>query len=175
MNLVSYISSAAIPTIMIIIIAYGLLEKNKVYDTFVEGAKEGIEVVFNIFPTLIGIFVAIGALRSSGVLDAIINIISPITNAFKIPSEIMPLALVRPISGSASTAVATDIMTKFGVDSNIGLIASTIMGSTETTFYTIAIYTSCVGIKKIRFVLAAALLADFIGMMFSVVIWGFLS
>lgn len=175
MNLVSYISSAAIPVIMLLIIVYGLLEKNKVYDTFLEGAKEGIEVVFNIFPTLIGIFVAVGALRSSGVLDLIINIISPITNLLKIPSEIMPLALVRPISGSASTAVATDIMTKFGVDSKIGLIASTIMGSTETTFYTIAVYTSCVGIKKIRFVLVAALIADVIGMLFSVIIWGFLS
>lgn len=175
MNLVSYISSAAIPLIMLIIIVYGLLEKNKVYDTFIEGAKEGIEVVFNIFPTLIGIFVAVGALRSSGILDLIINIISPLTNVLKIPKEIMPLALVRPISGSASTAIATEIMTKFGVDSKIGLIAATIMGSTETTFYTIAIYTSCVGIKKIRFVLAGALIADIVGMLFSVILWGFLS
>lgn len=175
MKFISYISSAAIPIIMILIIAYGLIEKNKVYDTFVDGAREGIEVVIKIFPTLIGIFVAIGALRSSGILDLIISFISPITNIFKIPSEIMPLALIRPISGSASTAVATDIMTTFGVDSKIGLIASTIMGSTETTFYTIAIYTSCVGIKKIRFVLAAALIADFVGMLFSVIIWGVLS
>lgn len=175
MNFVSYISSSAIPIIMLIIIIYGLLEKNKVYDTFVEGAKEGIEIVFNIFPTLIGIFVAVGALRSSGILDLIINFISPLTNMLKIPSEIMPLALIRPISGSASTAVATDIMTNFGVDSKIGLIAATIMGSTETTLYTIAIYTSCVGIKKIRFVLAAALIADFVGMVFSVVLWGLMS
>ena len=175
MNIINYISSAAIPLTILIIIVYGLLEKNKVYDTFVEGAKEGIEIVFNIFPTLIGIFVAVGALRSSGILDLIIKFIAPITNLFNIPSEIMPLALVRPISGSASMAVATDIMTTFGVDSKIGLIASTIMGSTETTLYTIAIYTSRVGVKKIRFVLAAALIADFVGMLSSVVIWGFLS
>lgn len=175
MNIINYISSAAIPIVMLLIIVYGLLEKNKVYDTFVEGAKEGIEIVFNIFPTLIGVFIAVGALRSSGILDVVINLISPITNFLKIPSEIMPLALVRPISGSASTAVATDIMTTFGVDSKIGLIASTIMGSTETTFYTIAVYTSCVGIKKIRFVLTAALIADFVGMMFSVVLWSLLS
>lgn len=162
MKFINFMSSAAIPIIMSIIIIYGLLEKNKVYDTFVEGAKEGMEIVVKLFPTLIGIFVAIGALRSSGVLDFIIQTISPITNLFHIPSEIMPLAIVRPISGSASTAVATDIMTRFGVDSNIGLMASTIMGSTETTFYTIAIYTSCVGIKKTRFVLAAALIGDFI-------------
>jgi len=175
MNIVNYISSAAVPIIMSLIIIYGVLEKNKVYDTFVEGAKEGIEVVFNIFPTLIGVFIAVGALRSSGILDVIINVISPITNFLKIPSEIMPLALIRPISGSASTAVATDIMTTFGVDSKIGLMASTIMGSTETTLYTIAVYTSCVGIKKIRFVLAAALIADFVGIIFSVALWGFLS
>lgn len=175
MNIINYISAAAIPMVMLIIIVYGLLERNKVYDTFVEGAKEGIEVVFNIFPTLIGVFLAVGALRSSGILDLIVDIISPITNLLKIPSEIMPLALIRPISGSASTAVATDIMAKFGVDSKIGLIAATIMGSTETTFYTIAIYTSCVGIKKIRFVLAAALIADFVGMLLSVGICGFLS
>lgn len=175
MNIVNYISSAAIPIIMLLIILYGLMEKNKVYDTFVDGAKEGIEIVVNLFPTLLGIFIAIGALRSSGILDLIIQIISPITNIFKIPSEIMPLAMIRPISGSASTAIATDIMTKFGVDSNIGLIASTIMGSTETTFYTIAIYTSCVGIKKIKFVLVAALIGDLVGMLVSVAIWGFLS
>lgn len=162
MKFINYISSAAIPIIMAIIIIYGLFEKNKVYDTFVEGAKEGLEIVVKLFPTLLGIFVAIGALRSSGILDFIIKFISPLTNVFHIPSEIMPLALIRPISGSASTAVATDIMTKFGVDSKIGLIASTIMGSTETTFYTIAIYTSCVGIKKTKFVLAAALIGDLV-------------
>lgn len=162
MDFINYLSSSAIPIIIAIIIIYGLLEKNKVYDTFVEGAKEGMEIVVKLFPTLIGIFIAVGALRSSGILDFLIEFISPITNIFHIPSEIMPLALVRPISGSASTAVATDIMTRFGVDSNIGLIASTIMGSTETTFYTIAIYTSCVGIKKIRFVLAAALIGDLV-------------
>lgn len=87
----------------------------------------------------------------------------------------MPLAIVRPISGSASTAVATDIISKCGVDSKIGLIASTLMGSTETTLYTIAIYTSAVGVKKIKFVLAAALIGDVVGMLISVGIWGFLS
>ncbi len=175
MKFIQFLSSSAIPIIISIIIIYGLIEKNKVYDTFVEGAKEGIEIVVKLFPTLLGLFIAIGALRSSGVLDCIIQFISPITNVLHIPSEIMPLAILRPISGSASTAVATDIMTNFGVDSKIGLIASTIMGSTETTFYTIAIYTSCVGIKKIRFVLACALLGDLIGMLASVIIWGFLS
>ena len=175
MNFIKYLSSGAIPIIIIFIIVYGLIEKNKVFDTFLEGSKEGIEIVFSIFPTLLGLFMAIGMLRASGFLDLLINFISPITNFFKIPSEIMPLIFIRPISGSASTAVATDIMQNFGVDSKIGLIVSTIMGSTETTLYTIAIYTSCVGIKNIRFVLIAALIADVIGMAFSIVFWSLIA
>lgn len=131
--------------------------------------------MLNIFPTLIGIFLAIGALRSSGILDAMIQLLTPFLNLFHIPAQIMPLALLRPISGSASMAVATDIMTAYGVDSKIGYIASTIMGSTETTFYTIAIYTSVVGVKKIRFVLAAALIADFIGILTSIFIFNITS
>lgn len=175
MQVVNYISASAIPIIILIIIIYGLFEKNKVYDSFLDGAKEGLEIVLKMFPTLIGIFIAVGALRSSGVIDLIVKIISPITNLIKIPSEIMPLALLRPISGSASMAVAVDIMQKYGTDTMIGLITSTIMGSTETTFYTIALYTSCVGIKKTRFILVAALLADIAGMITSVVIWQILS
>ena len=175
MRIINYLSIAAMPIIIATIVIYGLLEKNKVYDTFIEGAKEGMEIVIKLFPTLIGIFVAVGLLRSSGILDFIINIISPITAKIGIPSEIMPLALIRPISGSASTAVATDIITKYGVDSKIGLIAATIMGSTETTFYTISIYTSSAGIKKTKYVLAAALIGDIVGMLISVVIWRFMS
>ena len=169
--MVNFISAAAMPIVILIIVVYGLIEKNKVYDIFLDGAKEGIEIVLNIFPTLIGIFVAVGALRSSGIIDLIVEIISPITNLFKIPSQIMPLAILRPISGSASMAVAVDIMKNYGVDTFIGLVTSTIMGSTETTFYTIAIYTSCVGIKNTRGILIAALLADIAGMVASVIIW----
>ena len=175
MEIVNYLSAAAVPMVILIIITYGVIEKNKIYDTFLEGAKEGLEIVKNIFPTLIGIFLAVGALRNSGILDIIINIIRPFIVILKIPVEIMPLALLRPISGSASMAVATDILSQYGVDSIIGKIAATIMGSTETTFYTIALYTSAVGIKKIRFVLIAALIADVTGMLVSVVICQFLS
>ena len=175
MKLINYLSSLAMPMIILIIIIYGLKEKNKVFDTFLDGAKEGIEIVLKIFPTLIGLFVAIGALRSSGILDFIINSMEPILKLLNIPSQIMPIALLRPISGSASIAVATDIMKQFGVDSNIGLITSTIMGSTETTLYTIAIYTSAVGVKKTRFVLYAALAADIAGMIASIIIWRILS
>ena len=175
MKIIDYLSSAAMPIVILIILLFWLIEKNKVFDTFLDGAKEGLEIVLKIFPTLIGLFVAIGALRSSGILDFLINLLKPGLVLLKIPSEIMPLAMLRPISGSASIAVATDIMKTFGVDSNIGLITSTIMGSTETTLYTIAIYTSAVRIKKTRFVLIAALAADIAGMITSVVIWRILS
>lgn len=175
MKIINYVSVIAIPSIILLILLYAFMEKNKVFDIFLKGAKGGLQIVLQIFPTLVGIFVAVGVLRSSGILDAIINFVSPITNLLKIPSQIMPLALIRPISGSASLAVATDILNTYGVDSTIGLIASTIMGSTETTFYTIAVYTSAVGIKKIRFVLLVALIADIVGMITSVVLWGIMS
>ncbi len=170
MNIVNFLSAGAIPIIIVIVIIYGLKEKQKVFDIFLDGAKEGMEIVIGLFPTLLGIFLAIGLLRNSGILDFIISIISPITNLLKVPSQILPLAMLRPISGSASMGIAVDIMEKYGVDSLIGKITSTIMGSTETTFYTIAIYTASVKIKKIRFVLVAALLADLAGMITSVII-----
>ena len=153
----------------------GIIEKQSVFDTFLDGAKEGLKIVLNIFPTLLGLFLSINVLRESGIIDAFTSLIMPILNILKIPSEILPLILLRPISGSASMAVATDIMKNFGVDSLIGLMTSTIMGSTETTLYTIALYTSAVGIKKTRFVLACALLADLAGMITSVVFWRIMS
>lgn len=98
MTVINYLSNLAIPITILLIVAYGLIEKNKVFDTFLEGANEGIEIVIKIFPTLVGLFVAIGALRSSGIIDFIIKLISPIVNFFNIPTEIMPLAMLRPIS-----------------------------------------------------------------------------
>lgn len=109
-------------------------------------------------------------MRSSGLIDAIIKIVFPIIVKTSFPVEVLPLAILRPISGSAATAIATDVITQYGVDSKIGLIASTIMGSTETTIYTIAVFTGCINIKNIRFVLIAALFADFIGIVTSSII-----
>ena len=175
MNLINYITSLAVPFTILIIVVYGIIEKQSVFDVFLEGAKEGIQIIVGIFPTLLGLFLSINILRASGIIDAITNLALPILNLLKVPAEILPLAILRPISGSASMAVATDIMNNFGVDSLIGLISSTIMGSTETTLYTIALYTSAVKIKKTRFVLIAALLADFVGMLTSVIFWRIMS
>ena len=175
MNLINYITSLAVPFTILIIVVYGIIEKQSVFDVFLEGATEGIQIIVGIFPTLLGLFLSINILRASGIIDAITNLALPILNLLKVPAEILPLAILRPISGSASMAVATDIMNNFGVDSLIGLISSTIMGSTETTLYTIALYTSAVKIKKTRFVLIAALIADFVGMLTSVIFWRIMS
>lgn len=119
MSLINYISIIAVPFVIFYIVAYGVFAKIKVFDSFLVGCKEGINTVIKIFPTLVGLFLAISALRNSGILDLISNILSPILNLFKIPSEVLPLMLVRPISGSASTAVALDIMKNCGVDTII--------------------------------------------------------
>ena len=171
MSFINYVSTVAVPTVILIILLYGFFEKKPVFDIFLKGSKDGLGMVIKIFPTLIGLFLAIGALRSSGIIDFITSLIKPILDVLKFPSEILPLAILRPISGSGSIAIATDIMNKYGVDSLLGLIAATIMGSTETTLYTIAIYTGSVNIKKIRFVLLAALAADITGMIVSALIW----
>ena len=174
-NIINFLSNLAMPLIILIIVIYGVVEKKQVFDNFIEGAKNGIKIVINIFPTLIGLFFAVGALRNSGVLNIVIKILEPLLNIVNFPTEIMPLALLRPISGSSSIAVATDIMKNFGVDSQIGIIAAVIMGATETTLYTIAVYSSSVKIKKTRFVLIAALTADIVGIITSVVVCRFLS
>lgn len=170
MEIVNYLSLTIVPVIILTIVGYSFFEKNNVFDIFIDGAKEGMSMVINIFPTLIGLFVAVGALRNSGILELLINWFSPIIEVLNIPKEILPLAILRPISGSVATAISTDIMTNYGVDSKIGQIASVIMGSTETTLYTIAVYTSCIKIKKTRGILIAALIGDIVGMTASIII-----
>ena len=174
-HIINFLSSLAMPLIIFMIVIYGVIEKKEVFDKFIEGAKEGIKIVINIFPTLIGLFLAVGTLRSSGVLDMAIKLIEPLLHMMNFPTEIMPLALLRPISGSSSIAVATDIMKTFGVDSQIGIMAGVIMGATETTLYTIAVYSSSVKIKKTRFVLIASLAADIVGIITSVIVCRLLS
>lgn len=170
MELINYISVIAMPLVILIIIFKAFQEKISVFDVFLKGAAEGVEITFKIFPTLVGLFVAIGMLRSSGLIDFITKLISPVLTFIKFPSEILPLALLRPISGSASMAVATDIIKQNGVDSYIGTLAAVIMGATETTLYTIAVYTSSVKIKKTRGIVFAALAADITGIIVSLLV-----
>jgi len=163
MKIINYISIITMPLVILIIVCEAFREKISIFDIFLKGAVEGVEISLKIFPTLIGLFFAIGMLRSSGIIDFIIKLITPILDFAHFPNEVVPLALLRPISGSASMAVATDIIKSNGVDSFVGVVAAVIMGSTETTLYTIAVYTSCVNIKNTRGVLLAALAADLTG------------
>lgn len=167
MNIVNYISTLAMPITILFIILYAVKEKIEIFDLFLKGVTDGIEITLKIFPTLIGLFLAIGMLNSSGILDFTTTIISPILNIIGFPKEVVPLAILRPISGSASMAIATNIIKQNGVDSFIGILAAVIMGSTETTLYTIAVYTSSVKIKDTRGIIIACLAADITGIMLS--------
>lgn len=155
-----YISTMVLPIAVVGIIIYGLRQREKVFDVFLNGAKQGIEVSIRIIPSIIGIMVAIGVFKASGALDIFTKILNPVTSSLGIPSEVTSLALMRPISGSASLGIVSQTVNEYGPDSKIGKIASAIMGCTETTFYTVAIYFGSVGIKNIRYVLPIALLAD---------------
>jgi spore maturation protein B len=168
MGIITNLSSYAIPTIFLLILAAGMYREVKVYDVFVEGAKEGISTVLRIIPPLVGLMVAIGVFRASGALDLVVYAVKPITSLLKIPSETVPLVFLRPISGSASLALVSDLLKTYGPDSFIGRLASTLMGSTETIFYTLAIYFGSVGIKNIRFTLIAALIADLVSVIAAV-------
>lgn len=164
---ITAISLYAVPVIFIIILCFGLIKDVKVYDAFVDGAKEGVTTVIKILPSLVGLMTAVGVFRASGALDFIIFILKPLASLLGIPAGAMPLALLRPISGSASLALVADILKAYGPDSYVGRVVSTMMGSTETIFYTLTVYFGSVGIKNIRYTLAAALLADCAGVVAS--------
>ncbi|MCX7749440.1 MAG: spore maturation protein [Clostridia bacterium] len=168
MEIVKSLSTYAIPAIIFIILAVGMSRKIKVYEVFVDGAKEGITTVVRILPSLVGLLVAVGVFRASGALDLLIYAVKPLALLFGIPTEALPLAFMRPISGSASLAIVSDTISTYGPDSFIGRVVSTMMGSTETIFYTLTVYFGAVGIKNIRYTLAAALIADLVSVIVSV-------
>ncbi len=131
-----------------------------VFDGFVAGAKEGIATAFGILPSLVGLLVAVGMFRASGAMDLLLTFLAPVGSALGIPAEVMPLAMLRPVSGSGSLALVAELFDRYGPDSFIGRAASVLMGSTETTFYTLAVYFGSVGIRRTRHTLPAALIAD---------------
>lgn len=169
-ELTRLISIFAIPVFIIFILGYGYLKGVPVYEMFVEGAKEGLSTSVKILPYLVAMFVAIGIFRASGAMDLLIRILSPVTRLAGIPPEVLPLALMRPMSGVASAGMLAELLKVYSPESFIGRVASTMMGSTETVFYTLSIYFGAVGIKKIRYTLWAALLAEIVGLLASVVV-----
>lgn len=165
---------AVIPIIITALCVYGLFRRVNIFDSFVEGAKEGLLTVKFIAPTMIGLLVAVGMLRSSGALDFVAELIRPLAQKVGFPAELVPMGLLRPVSGSGATALLTGIYENSGPDSFVGRCASVVAGSTETTFYAVTMYYGAVGVKKIRHTLFSALLADFTAIVISVVTVGLL-
>ena len=160
--------SYSIPAFIFIIVTYALLSKTSVYDNFSEGAKNGVTTLFNIFPSLLAIMVSVAMLRESGALDTLMHLLSPITSRLGINDDVMLLGIVRPLSGSGALGILGDILKTGGADSFSGIVASVIMGSTETTFYTLMVYFSKTKVKYTKRVIPAAVFGDIVGLLASI-------
>ena len=152
-----------VPAILFFTCALALHKKENAYDLLLQGASDGLKLLYSILPTLILLLTAVYMLRASGAVELLSGLLSPVFRLFGIPPETALLVLIRPISGSAALAVGADLMVQHGVDSRIGRTAAIRLGSTETTFYTISVYFGAAGIKKTRYTIPAALIADFTG------------
>ena len=157
------------PIFIAVVVIFGFIKKVELFDAFTAGAKDGIKTLLGIAPTLVGLIVAVNLLKASGATDALCSLISPAAQTLGFPEQIVPMVLLRPISGGGSTALLTNIYKDCGPDSFAGRVASVLAGSTETTFYAIAVYFGSVGIKKIRHTLVAALSADFTAAVMAVI------
>lgn len=162
------LSDLVIPIFIAVIVLVGLLNRRNTYEDFVSGAKDGLKTAVDILPTLAGLMVAVGILRASGLLDALSSVLGIWIGRIGFPSQLMPLAVVRMFSSSAATGLLLDVYEQFGTDSRIGRIASVMMSSSETIFYTMSIYFMTAKVKKTRWTLAGALVATFAGMIASV-------
>ena len=152
-----------VPGILLVTSLIALYKKENSYDIMLQGAAEGLKLLKNILPSLILLLTAVYMLRASGAVALISGFLAPVFSLFGIPPETALLVLIRPISGSAALAVGADLMAQYGVDSQIGRTVAVMLGSTETTFYTISVYFGATGIQKTRYTLPAALFADFVG------------
>ena len=155
------------PAFAAIIVLFGLVRRVPVFDAFIAGAKEGVSTLYGIAPTILGLIFAVSLLRSSGAIDVICAVLSPASNAVGFPKEVVPMAMLRPVSGSGSTALLVSVFEDFGPDSFAGRVASVLAGSSETTFFATTLYFGSVGIKKIRHTLIAAIAADLTAMILS--------
>jgi len=170
MQIIHTVSAFAVPVMMFVIIAFGLTRRVKVYDCFIEGAGDGLQTVVRIIPPILGLLVGVAMLRTSGALELIGWMLKPATRAIGMDDNLLPLALLKPVSGSGSLGLLTDLVNTFGADSMVGRTASVIAGSTETTFYTLTVYFGAVGIRNSRHAMPAALAADVVGVMVGVVV-----
>lgn len=175
MKFLILISDFMIPVTFFVIIVFGYAQKVDVYDTFIEGAKEGLKTVLDILPTLIGLMVSVAVLRASGALDFLVSVLRPFADSVGFPAEVIPLGLMRLVSSSAATSIVLDLFQNFGPDSFIGRVSSTMLGCTETVFYTMSVYFMSVNIYKTRYTLTGALLANVVGIVasYTIILWIF--
>jgi len=169
-HLIGTISAWAIPAFILVIPLYGMAKGVKVYESFVEGAKGGFQMAIRIIPYLVAILVAVGMLRGAGGIDLLARWLGPVLGRIGFPVEILPLAILRPLSGSGSLGVVTELVTTHGPDSFIGRLAASAYGSTETTFYVLAVYFGAVGIKKTRHAVLSGLVADVVSLVAAIIV-----
>lgn len=170
MRFLIYISDYIIPFLFFYIVGMGLFARQQVFDDFISGAKDGFKVVLDIMPTLIGLMVAIGILRASGLLQIVSRLLQPLTDMLHFPSEAVPLVIIKMFSSSAATSLLLDIFKEYGPDSYLGRLSSIILSSTETIFYTLAVYFMAAGVKKTRYTLIGCLLTTLTGIIVSTII-----
>lgn len=168
LGMLDSVSRWAIPFLLLAIPVYGFLKRLPVYETFVEGAEEGFYTAVKIIPFLVGMLVAISVFRASGAMDYAIQAIMPLMQKLGAPAEVMPLALMRPLSGSGALGLATELIKIYGPDSLIGRMASVMQGTTDTTFFVLTVYFGSVGIKRYRYALLTGLSADLTGLIASI-------
>lgn len=163
-------STFIFPAIIIGIVGYGFIKKVNVFDAFLKGAKQGALSCLNVLPALIGLVVAVSMMKASGFLEFVSQLVSPVLSFFRFPPDVLPLALLKPVSGSGAIAMIKNIFETSGVDSPSGRLASVMLGSSETTFYAIAVYFGATKVKNIRYTVFAALVADVVGIVASVLL-----
>jgi spore maturation protein B len=169
-DIMSIISMLAIPGLVLVIVVYGAIKKVKIYEAFIEGAKEGFNVGVRIIPYLVAMLVAIGIFRAGGAMEILSSLIAPLTKLIGMPPEALPMALIRPLSGSGALGVMSEIIKAHGPDSLIGKMVSVMMGSSETTFYVLAVYFGSVGVTRVRQAVLAGIVVDIVAVIVSVML-----
>jgi spore maturation protein B len=165
---VNVVALLAIPAMFFVFLGWGVVKKVKTYEVFIEGAKDGFNVAVRIIPYLVGMLVAIGIFRASGAMDVLVMLLAPATELIGMPPETLPMAIMRPLSGSGSLGIMTELMKVHGPDSLIGIMASTMYGSSETTFYVLAVYFGAVSVRDTRHAVPTGIIADVAGMLAAV-------
>lgn len=158
-----------LPLMVLFVVAYGAIKKNNVYDNFIEGAKQSFDITISMFPCMLAMIFGINIILESGFIDFFFNLFSDFFTKIHIPTAILPMAIMRPISGSSALAILNNIFMNYGPDSLIGRISSVIQGSTDTTLYVLTIYFGSVGIKKIKYAMYVGLVADLIGIIGAII------